>query len=473
MSDRASPAPRDLRGAAFALRILAPVALFLGACGDTSLGPAPPAETPLDVELKALLSEASGGAGLDWFRLPASDALSEIPQDPANPLTPEKVALGRLLFHESALGVDNVLDVGAVTYSCASCHCGQAGFMANLPQGIGEGGTGFGLAGEGRVRSDAYNAAPHDPDVQPIRTPTVLNSAYQELMLWNGQFGSTGANRGTEDRWKTGTPLAHNFLGFEGVETQSRAGLEVHRLAGIDRSAVDWIDEYGRRFAAAFPGDPDPVDTLNAALAIAAYERTVLASRAPWQQWLRGDMAAMSPAQKLGAILFFGKANCVACHTGPALNSMTFHGLGMNDLDGAHDAGRVHLGPAGGTVPPEVRRGRGGFTGNPADDFHFKTPQLYNLRTSQHLGHGASFASVAEVVAYLNAGVPQNPGVPDAQLADELRPLGLSADEEAQLAAFIEEALYDPDVMRHVPLSVPSGACIPVNDAQGREDLGC
>ena len=70
-----------------------------------------------------------------------------------------------------------------------------------------------------------------------------------------------------------------------------------------------------------------------AGLAVAAYERTVLANQAPFQAWLRGNTGALTDRQKAGATVFFGKAGCVSCHTGPALNSMAFHAIGMNDLD--------------------------------------------------------------------------------------------------------------------------------------------
>ncbi len=426
----------------------------------------------LDKQLRALLMERSEGMGLKYFTLPRSNQLNKIPQDPKNPLTPQKVKLGQLLYHETALAVDNIRPEGFETYACASCHFAQAGFMANPPQGIAEGGSGFGIAGEGRVLLPQYDSDPDKPDVQPIRTPTILNGAYQELMLWNGQFGAVGANVGTEDQWTPGTPKESNFLGLHGLETQAHAGLGVHRQSSIEASLVATLPEYIRKFKAAFPGEPDPINRLNAALAIGAFERTVLANQAPWQQWLRGKLSAMSDMEKQGAILFFGKAGCAACHTGPSLNSMTFYAFGMNDLDGAYDLSRVDLRPTDGTVPDGTRRGRGGFTAVAEDDYKFKTPQLYNLLDSPFYGHGASFATVREVVMYKNAAIPENPIVPMGQLAPQFQPLGLSPAEIDALVAFLEGALYDSNLMRYVP-DLPSGYCTPVNDPQARIDLGC
>jgi cytochrome c peroxidase len=428
-----------------------------------------------DRRLAGLIASLSpDGHGLAYFRLPRNAAqLKRIPQDPNNPLTPAKVRLGQLLFHETALAVGNVHSMGRETYSCASCHHAKGGFAANLPQGIGEGGQGFGAAGEGRVLSPLYDSDPHVPDVQPIRTPAVLNGAYQELMLWNGQFGGVGDNLGTEDRWVPGTPLESNGLGLHGLETQAHAGLGVHRLLDIESSRVADSPQYQRLFRLAFPDEPAPINRLNAALAIAAFERTIIASRAPFQRWLRGDKEAMTETEVRGAIVFFGKAGCVRCHTGPALNSMSFHALGMGDLDGAHDPGRVDLRPFGGDVPEETRKGRGGFTRDPNDDYAFKTPQLYNLADSPFYGHGASFSSVRQVIEYLNAAISENPRVPRERLSPYFRPLDLTPLEIDDLAAFLENALYDPGLERFVPRRLPSGNCTPANDAQARIDLGC
>lgn len=181
----------------------------------------------------------------------------------------------------------------------------------------------------------------------------------------------------------------------------------------------------------------------------------------------------MSAQEKRGAIVFFGKAGCVSCHTGPALSSTEFHALGMSDLDECWDPGRVNLAPFGGDVPDAVRRGRGGFTGNPEDDWAFKVPQLYNLLDSPFYGHGGTFGSIAEVVDYLNVAVPQNPAVPPDRLAEPFVPLGLTPEESDDLVTFLEEGLYDPYLDRYVPRRLPSGNCFPNADPQSRIDLGC
>jgi len=432
--------------------------LTISACTESS-------ETnAVDDALIAMLDESTNGAGLSHYILPNSDDYNAIPQDPQNPITAEKVTLGRLLFHETGIAVSSKNASGTGTYSCASCHHAQGGFQACKPQGIGDGGMGFGLTGEGRIPNlSVYDEA--DLDVQPLRTPSALNIAYQTNVLWNGQFGGTGVNIGTESQWTEDTPIATNHLGYEGTEIQAIAGLGVHRLVVHDSIFVGDKAAYIDLFAAAFPelAANERINAETAGLAIAAYERTLLANQSPFQQWLKGNTEAMTRSQKLGALLFFGKGNCDNCHNGPALNAMEFYALGMNDLSEGHN------------IDPDAaaHKGRGGFTNNAADMYKFKVPQLYNLKDSPFYGHGASFRSVEEVIKYKNEAIAENANVPASQLADAFKSLYLSEAEVSHITNFIENALHDPELTRYIPESVPSGNCFPNNDLISKEDLGC
>ena len=440
--------------------LLCCVVLGLSAC---QIDPIVPERDPLDSELIDLIHARSNGGGLMAYILPASDKLNAIPQDPNNPLTKEKVELGMYLYHDTGLGINPQKTEGMYTYSCASCHHVDAGFQAGIRQGIGEGGMGFGFQGEQRKPNPAYVVS--DLDIQPIRSPSTLNVAYQNLMLWNGQFGATGMNVGTESKWTSGTPVETNHMGYEGVETQAIAGLTVHRV--VADTALMHFTEYKNLFTAAFPGIPEPdcYSRETAGLAIAAYERTLLPTDAPFQKWLTGEFDAMTEQEKRGAILFFGKANCVSCHQGPALNQMKFYALGMNDLEGS--------GVYGASPAEAVQKGRGGFTGNAADDYKFKVPQLYNLKDSPFYGHGGSFRNLRAVVAYKNAGIPEKAGLPASQLAVDFQPLGLTDEEVDDIAVFLETGLYDPNLNRYVPGAIPTDNCFPVNDQQAKDDLGC
>ncbi len=436
-------------------------AVAFSGCTNDDDGPSVKAD--LDKELLAVLTSAGGTSGADYFKLPASDDFAKIPQDPKNAMTAAKVELGKFLFHETAIAINPKMPSAEGTYSCATCHHAKAGFQAGRPQGISDGGIGFGNNGLDRIKRDDY---PDDSvDVQPIRTPTAMNITYQENMLWDGAFGATGENVDTDAYWTPGTPKETNNLGYAGVETQAIAGLTVHRLK-IEGSLCESDADYKQMFAAAFPSiaAEERITREYAGLAIAAYERSLLPNEAPFQKWLAGDDAAMSDSEKRGAVVFMEKGKCATCHTGPALSSMAFYGYGMNDLRMLNNIFQKK---------EMDHKGRGGFTGLAADDYTYKVPQLYNMKDSPFLGHGASFNSIREVVEYKNNGVAEHTGVPASQLSAEFKPLGLTDDEVTDLTAFMETALYDANLERYLPDVLPSGNCFPVNDVQSKIDLGC
>ncbi len=419
----------------------------------------------LDLALDEILNDVSNNEGRSFFTLPESNDYLTIPNDPNNPITEEKVELGKLLYHETGLAIHPKNPISKNTYSCASCHFASAGFQAGRFQGIGEGGIGIGVNGEGRVRGSLYEG--DSLDVQPIRSPTTLHVAYQKVMLWNGQFGATGLNANTGDAWVYGTPIETNYLGYEGTETQAIAGLKVHRM-GLDE---DFLITYGYKqlFDAAFPDIPEEnrYDNERMGLAIAAYERTLLANEAPFQKWLKGSANAMTPAQKEGAILFFGKAECGTCHTGPALNKMNFEAIGMMDLvQVSHESFKV-------SMTDKERKGRGGFTGEEEDMFKFKTPQLYNLKDSPFYGHGSSMFSIKEVIEYKNRGVKENSAVPDDKISADFKPLGLTTEEVDLITEFIENGLHDNNLNRYLPERLLSGYCFPFNDPLAKNQMGC
>ncbi len=439
--------------------LLGAALLFAVGCKDPEFN----AATELSAELANIL-----GDSLSTYILPESTDYTSIPQDPNNPITAAKVELGKILFHETAFSNNTKTTAAAGTFSCATCHIAAAGFQSGLRQALGEGGVGFGVAGGGRVPDPNYII--DSMDVLPLKAPTVINSAYQENMLWGGSLGAYGHNVGTESKWGAASGAVFNHLGFSGVETQARAAFKGHRFL-MDDALLEQLG-YKPLFDAAFPNDPVETrySTINYALAIAAYERTVLSNKAPFQRWLKGDKSAMTESELRGAILFFDKAKCTECHSGPALNSMEFYSLGFKEMAGEEilfvDTSLVD-------AVHTANLGRGGFTLKREDYYKFKVPQLYNLADAGFYGHGASFNSLLDVVAYINKGVAENPNVDPANLAKDFVPLNLTDDEVADIVSFLATGLYDPDLSRYVPPSVLSGNCIPNNDPQSRIDLGC
>jgi len=439
----------------------------------------PTVEIDLDVRLRESILSNPDNETVASLILPDSDDLDSIPQDPNNPLSDAKVVLGKALFHDTGLAT-NGNSSETNSWSCATCHHAAAGFKSGVTQGIGEGGTGFGVAGQDRFLAEAFDAnaeatAANKPDIQPFTSPTVLNVAYQDVMLWNGQFGNSAnglVNQGITESIlsRPGTPKAENSRGLSGIETQAIAGMDVHRLSVTENSVVQTSEAYQALFTAAYEGGSQDVKS-DAGKSIAAFERTVLANRAPFQLWLRGDTTAMSDSEKQGGILFFSKGGCSDCHQGPALSSnvgasedQMFMAIGFADFQpGTQD--RVH-----GPITDADKLGRGGFTEEESDNYKFKIPQLYNLIDTAVFGHGGSFSSVREVLEYKNSGIAQNQASVDS-LDSRFIPLSLTSEELDQLEAFLKFSLYDPELMRYQPDTVPSGECVVVDpltiDSQG------
>ncbi len=420
---------------------------------------------PLDDRLSRVLRRASAEGTLSAFVLPDPNDLEAIPQSPFNPLTPQKVALGRMLFFETGLARDAMHESGQGTYSCSSCHIPDAGFMPGRVQGIADGGRGFGRNGEGRTKQANYQE--HELDVQGARPLSVLNVAYVENTTWNGKFGAHGVNEGTEAVWGVfDSDTEINHLGYDGLESQNIEGLKVHRMR-IDPYVLDTLS-YRSLFDAAFPDRPraDRYNLETASFALSAYLRTLLTTQAPFQRWLKGETGALREAEKRGAVLFYDKAGCYRCHRGPALSAVAFYALGVGDLD--------QTGEAFATGPGDKRHlGRAGFTGDPADLYKFKVPQLYNMADSPFYFHGSSKRSLRAVVDYFNRAVPENSRVPEMQLAPQFQPLHLTEAEVDDLVAFLTHGLRDPALQRYVPVTTLSGNCFPNNDPQSRKESGC
>ena len=420
-----------------------------------------PLFNPLDYQLETRLQELSPGGDINYFRLPDSDDFNSIPQGVGNRLTPEKVALGKMLFYETGLGEDAKYQNGKDTYSCSTCHVPSAGFMPGRLQGIADGGVGFGLNGESRSMMNGYDES--ELDVQGARALSLLNVAYVTNTTWSGQFGANFVNEGTEYAWTDIREVNH--MGLDGLEAQNIEGTIIHRMR-LSRGLLDTLG-YLPMFDAAFPEFPESerYNRVTTSLALSAYLRTLLANEAPFQRWLKGEQDAMDEQVKTGALLFFGKAGCYRCHKGASLNSVEFHAIGVRDL---YQTGGFNTGP------DDIRNfGRGGFTGKEEDMRKFKVPGIYNMADSPFYFHGSSKHSLHDVVEYFNKGIPENPDVPASQISSFFHPLNLTDEEVQDLAEFLKKGLHDPNLQRYVPSSVLSGNCFPNNDPLSRAHLGC
>lgn len=211
-----------------------------------------------------------------------------IPDD--NPMTDDKILLGKLLYFDPRLSKDK-------TISCASCHNPFHGFTDPGPTSKGVGGK---LGGR--------------------NSPTVINRLFSAEQFWDG-------------RAKDLEEQAHGPL-VNPVEMAMPSHNEVV-------ARVKGIKGYAPLFKKAF-GD-DTIDMPRIAKAIAAYERTVVSGDSPFDRYQAGDKDALSPSAVRGMELFNGKANCKACHTGFNFTDETYQDIGVGMNKPKPDLGRYDV----------------------------------------------------------------------------------------------------------------------------------
>lgn len=201
----------------------------------------------------------------------------EYPED--NPITDEKVELGKRLFFDPRLSGNNV-------QSCSSCHQPQAGYGDNLATFIGF--EGF---------------------VGPRNSPTVINSAYHDEFFWDGRAGS----------------LEEQAAGPITSEVEMNQDLD--ELVGELKAVPGYVNEFKTVFS-------EDINADNILKAIATFERTILVKETEFDKYLAGDDDAISDDAKKGMVLFTGKASCIVCHTSPTLTDGKYHNLGIEGDEG-------------------------------------------------------------------------------------------------------------------------------------------
>lgn len=325
-----------------------------------------------------------------------------VPQD--NPMSAQKVRLGRLLFFDPRLSGDG-------STSCASCHVPELGW----------------------AHSDAL--APGYPGHRLWRNnPSVLNAAHYSRLMWDG----------TLDRLEVQARSAMQAP----VEGNGNASMVEMRL----RLVPEYVALFGEVFGTEWPWLED------AWRAIAAFERTVVSDprRVPFERHLAGDASALSPAARRGLRLFEGKAGCIACHHGPLASDEGYHALGVarQPLFDSHPLVQIAVRwqNAQRDVPASVYRGldedlgRYYRTREPADIGKFRTPTLRELKYTAPYMHNGVFATLREVVDFFDAGGGAAPNK-----SPLLRPLGLSNEEKSDLVAFLESLSMDSPLLIPVP----------------------
>jgi cytochrome c peroxidase len=367
------------------------------------------------------LEQRKGAPARLWspgFEAPLGLPPLETPAD--NPLSIDKIALGRLLFFDRRLSHNN-------TFSCAMCHVPEQGFTSN------ELATAVGIEGR-TVRRNS---------------PTIYNVAYLDRLFHDGRENSL-----EQQIW--GPLLAHNEMGNPSV------GRVIEQIRAIP--------EYPAQFEQAFPGRGISMETLGQALA--SYQRVLVSANSVFDRWHYGkEEDAMDAEQQAGFRLFTGKAGCSGCHLvggdSALFTDRQMHNTGIGyqrSMSKTPQDTRVQIAPGEtitvrGDVVAEASEPRPNdlglyeITENPDDRWKYRTPSLRNVALTAPYMHDGSLSSLAAVIDFYDQG-----GV-DNELRDpRVRPLGLSADEKAQLLAFLQ-ALTGDNVDRLVAdaFTVPVG----------------
>ena len=353
-----------------------------------------------DYETNSASLTSRKGTEADLLTVIASPPLGlpPVPAPADNPITAEKVQLGRKLFFDRRLSANN-------TVSCAMCHIAEQGFSQNelrLPVGI-----------EGKsVRRNA---------------PTIYNTAYLERVFHDGREISL-----ENQVWAP--LLADNEMGNVSI------GVVVERILSLD--------DYAERFARAFDRGPD-VQTIG--MALASYERVLVSGDSPFDRWYYGGNAdALSDSAKRGFEIFRGKGRCVACHSVTQEHALFSDGLFHNTGIGYYATMRpddtqfdVPLAPGqvervesdlAFTTGTEIFRdlGRYEVTGDPDDRWKYRTPTLRNVALTAPYMHDGSLPTLRDVVLFYNRG-----GVPNEVLDPLITPLDLDDREIEDLLEFL------------------------------------
>jgi cytochrome c peroxidase len=238
--------------------------------------------------------------------------------------------------------------------------------------------------------------------------PTILNATYQMFQFWDGRAGT----------------LEEQALGP--IQNPIEMNTTLEQL----EKRLNAIPGYRQQFQKVF--GTDTVTAPNVGRAIAAYERTILSGDAPFDRYKAGDKKALSPAAERGMKLFFGKAHCSACHSGSNFTDHAFHNIGV------------------GMSAKEIDQGRRVISKIEGDQGSFKTPGLRDIARSAPYMHDGSEKTLADVVAYYNRG-----GTPNDYLDEEIYPLNLSKEEQADLVTFLTDGLSSSKYPAEVAPKLP------------------
>ncbi len=315
-----------------------------------------------------------------------------------NPLSVEKIELGRLLYFDPVLSGDN--DV-----SCAHCHHPDLGFSDNLGQSMGKGGKGLGRDRKGGA-------------VLRRGSPTTWNAAFNHRQFWDGRAADL------EDQ-------AEKPITDPNEMTQDPDEL-IEELKAIP----GYVD----LFKKSFPGrNGSSISMQTVTYAIGAFERTLISNNSRFDKYTRGEVQALSPQERRGLNVFRSlKTRCFECHNFPTFANPDFKVVGVPDVD-----------------PENPDLGRGEFDGE-GYNRAFKVPTLRNIALTAPYMHNGVFETLEEVIDFYADGGGPGQGLDVPNLDDKIRKFKLTDQEKQALIAFLH-SLTDESNKPEIPKNVPSG----------------
>ena len=339
-------------------------------------------------EIDSWLGDAKNHAVLEpELPLGLSQGAGQITGLEANPLTRAKIELGRQLYFDTRLSADS-------TISCASCHDPATGYTAHTK-------TGVGIRGQLGGRN----------------SPVSFNRILSGLQFWDGRADSLEA--------QAVGPIANPIeMGFthEGVVQRLSENPVYKKQFDVifGELTIDRIGQAIAAFERVIVTSPSPYDFHEQFLPFATLDEEDIADDEQLAAKYKAAKAAvdahpMDDSARRGRDLFFGKANCTACHVGANLSDEKYHNLGIGMEAAEPDLGRFVI------------------TKNDADRGAFKTPTVRNAELTAPYMHDGSVGTLEEVVEWYDKGGHANP-----QLSDKIKPLNLTAGEKADLVAFMK-----------------------------------
>ncbi|GGC69050.1 cytochrome-c peroxidase [Marinobacter halophilus] len=329
------------------------------------------------------LGVMAGTVAADDLMDRAQGTFEPIPKYPpvidGNELTQAKVELGKMLFFEPRLSSSHLI-------SCNTCHNVGMGGDDYLPVSIG-----------------------HGWQKGPRNSPTVFNAVFNAAQFWDGRAAD----------------LAEQAKGpvQAGVEMSSTP----ERVVATLKSMPDYVE----RFEDAFPGQGDPVSFNNMAVAIEAFEATLITPDSDFDKYLRGNADALNEREKEGLALFMDRG-CTACHSGVNLGGQEYYPFGL-------------VTRPGGEILPEGDKGRFAVTATASDEYVFRASPLRNIELTAPYFHSGAVWSLEEAVAVMGT----------AQLGTELKD-----NEVDSIVAFLKSLTGTVPEIRY-PILPPSTGSTP------------